>query len=253
MANQLRGRKYSGDLFARKYGTDDPFRKIGNLTELTTNRESETDTLPSTGKHDYGAALETVATPGPTTITGAFNTFDKDTFGMILMGEVSDLTNAVTTQTDAPIKAHFDSWGKLPHGDIDPATVVVQTTGGSPVTLDAAHYVINKTVGMVILRESAKTEYGLAEGDDLTVTYSTAGTAGVQIDINTLDSYELEMYLDGKDRITQKPGVLEMPHAVLAAKDGVNWMADEWWTSGVEGTLIKPDDKPAARFKEYEI
>lgn len=50
---KLRGKKYSGDIYAREYGTDKPFFKMGNLSELSTKSEVETDELTSTGREDF--------------------------------------------------------------------------------------------------------------------------------------------------------------------------------------------------------
>ena len=39
----LRGKKYSGDLYGRKFGSTDPAVKLGNLTSLTFEKSSDTE------------------------------------------------------------------------------------------------------------------------------------------------------------------------------------------------------------------
>ena len=41
----LHGKKYSGDLLGRKYGSNDAFQPLGNVTELKTDAKVKEDTL----------------------------------------------------------------------------------------------------------------------------------------------------------------------------------------------------------------
>lgn len=71
------------------------------------------------------------------------------------------------------------------------------------------------------------------------------------IDANTLQSLDLEIFLDGKDRISGKNGSLTIPHAKLSADGEINWFSDDWWESGLTGTVVKEEGKSAMTFKEF--
>ena len=105
----LRGKKYSGDLYGRKFGSTDPAVKLGNLTSLTFEKSSDTEELQSTGKNDYGQAIESVTKPGVTKIKMEFNTFDKSAMARALMGEAVDLTTTPKTVTDEALVATVGS------------------------------------------------------------------------------------------------------------------------------------------------
>lgn len=64
-------------------------------------------------------------------------------------------------------------------------------------------------------------------------------------------SLDLEIFLDGKDRISGKNGSLTIPHAKLSADGEINWFSDDWWESGLTGTVVKEEGKSAMTFKEF--
>lgn len=241
------GKKYSGDLYGRPYGSTIGFSNMGNVSELTSSKEIESDELKSTGRDDYGEALSVDSTPGATEMTIKFNSFDKQGMARALMGEAVDLDTAPVTIDNAPLTV-TTGWIKLSHRDIDPDTFVLSDTEASPNVIDASQYELNPRLGMIRFNETATPIVGA----ELTYSGKTKGTAGYQIDANTLSALPLEMYLDGKDRISGKDGILEIPHAVMTSDGEINWMSDDWWESGLSGKLVKDPGKPTMRFTEYK-
>ncbi len=240
----LHGKKYSGDLWGRLYGSNEPFQKLGNVTELKASSKSKTDTLPSTGKEDYGQAIESETTQEPTEISYKFNTFGKEGMGRMLMGKAYDLAKMAITFTD---EVHIAGVGgiKLANKDIDPVGLVLTTETGE--TIDPTTYKLNARLGMVEFNDTSL----LLTGEKLKVSGKTKGSAGYQINANTLQSLALEMYLDGKDRITGKEGILDIPHAVMASDGDIDFMSDKWWEAGMKGTLVKDEGKESMTFTEY--
>jgi hypothetical protein len=241
------GKKYSGDLYGRPYGSTMGFSNMGNVSELTTSKEIESEELPSTGRDDYGEAISIDSTPGATEMAVKFNTFDKQGMARALMGEAVDLDTVPITITAEPLTV-TTGWIKLAHRDIDPDTFVLSDTEVAPNVIEATQYELNPRLGMIRFNETGTP----AVDAELTYSGTTRGTAGYQIDANTLSTLPLEMYLDGKDRITGKDGILEIPHAVMTSDGEINWMSDDWWESGLSGKLVKDTGKPTMRFIEYK-
>lgn len=242
---ELRGKKYSGDVYARKYNSDEPFFKMGNVSELSTKSEVETDELTSTGRDDYGQAIEVEVKPKPTEMTLKFNTFDKYALARALMGEAVDLSTSPVVIEETTVKASKMGWIKLAYKDIDPSNFELKNK--TKQTIDANKYELNPRLGMVRFIDST----GITDGDNLFYTGKTKGSAGYQIEANTLQSLPLEIYLDGKDRITGKDGVLEIAHAVLSSDGDINWLSDDWWANGLGGQIVKDNGKPLMLFTEY--
>lgn len=241
------GKKYAGDLYGRPYGSTIGFSNMGNVSELTTTKDIETDELPSTGRDDYGEAISIDSKPGATEMAIKFNTFDKAGMARALMGEAIDLPTEPVVITDEPLTV-TTGWIKLSHRDIDPDTFVLSDTEVAPSVIDATQYELNPRLGMIRFNETGTP----AVDAELTYTGKTRGTAGYQIDANTLSTLPLEMYLDGKDRVTGKDGILDIPHAVMTSDGEINWMSDDWWESGLTGKLVKDTGKPTMRFTEYK-
>lgn len=241
------GKKYSGDLYGRPHGSSIGFSNMGNVSELTSSKDIESDELKSTGREDYGEALSVDNTPGATGMSIKFNTFDKQGMARALMGEAVDLTATPITITNEPLTVTTD-WIKLAYKDIDPDTFVLSDTEVAPNVIPAAQYELNPRLGMIRFNETGTPVVGA----ELTYSGKTKGSAGYQIDANTLSSLPLEMYLDGKDRVSGKNGILEIPHAVMTADGDINWMTDDWWESGLSGKLVKDTGKPTMRFTEYK-
>ena len=242
---QLRGKKYSGVLYARPWGTDKPFVAVGNATEFSSSQEVETSELKSTGRDDFGQAIEVETTPQPIELNLKFNTFDKYALARALMGEAVDIKGAVVSIDETTVKASKDGWIKLNHNDIDPAHFALSNKSKQPI--EAGKYELNPRLGMVRLIDSV----GINDGDNLYYTGKTLGRSGFVIEAGTLQNLPLEFMLDGKDRITGKDGILTIPHAVLASDGDINWFSDDWWESGLTGKVVKDPAKPAMTFTEF--
>lgn len=239
------GRRYQGDIYCRKFGTTDGFIKMGNVADFATSQKVKVDTLTSTGKDDYGQAISVLTTPEPIEVKLKFNSFDKYALARALMGEAVDMSKEATTLTAVEFTAS-DGFIKLPHDNIDPIGFSVNKKSGNAV-IDPEHYVLKANVGLIAFKPEAKVNVG----DKLTYTGKTRAGGGYVINSNTLQNLDLELYLDGIERMTSKEGILTIPHVKLAADGSVDWFSDKWWEAGLSGTIVKEPNVPAMTFKEF--
>lgn len=235
--NQLHGRKFRGTLLGKKYGSNEPFQKLGNVVEFSTKTEVEKDELISTAREDYGQAIDVETKPKPSEVTLKFNSFDKHALARAMMGESVDLTAKVVSFSDVVGTVAKNGWVKLSHDDIDVANFTVKNKEGQKIA--ESEYDVNVRLGMIRF----KAESTVTEGDNFTYTGKTKGTAGYQIEASSLQSLALELYLDGVDIITGKDGKLHIPHVVLSSDGDINWFTDDWWENGLTGTIVKDDGK----------
>ncbi len=240
----LRGKKYAGTLYARKWGSEDGFRKIGNVTELTTSKDSDSEELKSTAREDWGEAIEVESKPGATDMSIKFNSFDRYNLAKVLMGEAVDLPTTPQPFTDVEVKVGTD-WLSIGYDDIDVDNFALADDGGTEI--DKTTYQLNPRLGMIRFNETSTLQVGAI----VKATGSTKGRKGYQIEANTLSSLPLEMKLDGKDRITDKDGQLLIAHAVLSADGDIDWFGEDWWEAGLSGKLVKDEGKPTMLFREY--
>ena len=242
------GRIYSGDLYIKKYGSDDGWVILGNVTELKSKSEIEKKELIGRGKHNYGQAIDSTAIPKPTELSINFDSFDKHALAQALMGELVE--NAGTpSPINKEIKAKKGVWIDLGVMDIDAEGFAVKTKSPSK-PLEKADYELNTNLGMIWLNDTETTK-ALTDESVLVITGNTKGQASIQIEAGTLHNLELELKLDGKDQITGKEGILHIPHAVLSANGELDWLSDDWMQAGLSGTAVKDEGKPVMQFVEF--
>lgn len=207
---------------------------VGNTTSLTTASSTESKERTSKRKGTYGQALDSLVTQKPTEIGLKLDTFDKNNLAMALMGEAAVISAAAETVTDTVIHIGKKGQGyKLPHENIDPATVKVKNKDGQPVK--AEHIKYNANVGLIEIDTAAD---NVLDDEDVKVSYKTRAAGGFKISAGALSRLDLEIWVDGKNRITGEAGVLHIPHAVLAADGDIDWFGDDFAEAAFKGTAV---------------
>ena len=216
------------------------FIDIGNTTALTTQTSVETKERVSKQKGTYGSALDSLKTVKPTEIGLKLDTFDKDNLALALMGEAAVIAATAQTVTDETVTIGKKGMAyKLANGNIDPATVKVKNK--SKANVDAKHLDINATLGMITILPTADT---VNDGEDVTVEYKTRDSGGYKVSAATLSRLDLEIYVDGRNRVTGETGILHIPHAVLAADGSIDWFGDDFNEAEFKGTAVLARAKP---------
>ena len=185
-------------------------------------------------KGTYGSALDSLKTVKPTEIGLKLDTFDKDNLALALMGEAAVIAATAQTVTDETVTIGKKGMAyKLANGNIDPATVKVKNK--SKANVDAKHLDINATLGMITVLPTADT---VNDGEEITVEYKTRDSGGYKVSAATLSRLDLEIYVDGRNRVTGETGILHIPHAVLAADGSIDWFGDDFNTAEFKGTAV---------------
>ena len=125
------------------------------------------------------------------------------------------------------------NFAKVSNGNIDPATVKVKNK--SKANVDAKHLDINATLGMITILPTADT---VNDGEEVTVEYKTRDSGGYKVSAATLSRLDLEIYVDGRNRVTGETGILHIPHAVLAADGSIDWFGDDFNEAEFKGTAV---------------
>lgn len=211
------------------------FFDIGNTTALTTAVSVDTLERVSKQKGTYGSALDSLKTQKPAEIGLTLDTFDKDNLAMALMGTAAVIPAAAQTVTDEEVVIGVKGQAfKLAHGNIDPTTVSVKNAKDAAV--DAAGFAVSPDVGMITV-----TADSVKDGETVKVSYKTRATGGYKVTAATLSRLDLEIYVDGRNRVTGEAGILHIPHAVLAADGEIDWFGDDFNTAAFKGTAVLAD------------
>ena len=207
---------------------------VGNTTSLTTASSTESKERTSKRKGTYGQALDSLVTQKPTEVGLKLDTFDKNSLAMALMGEAAVIAARAETVTDTVIRICKKGQGyKLPHENIDPATIKVKNKSDQNVAAEKVKF--NANVGLIEIDETAD---NVNDDEDIKVSYKTRAAGGFKISAGALSRLDLEIWVDGKNRITGEAGVLHIPHAVLAADGDIDWFGDDFAEAAFKGTAV---------------
>ena len=217
------------------------FVDVGNTTSLTTAAATDTQDRVSKRKGSYGQALDSLKTTKPTEIGLKMDTFDKTNLAMALMGEAAIIAAGAQTVTDEKVViGKRGQLYKLKHGNIDPASIKVKD--GSDQAIDADKVIYNDNAGLIGVAADSTVQNGAS----IKVSYKTRTGGGFKIDAATLSSLDLEIIVDGRNRVTGEAGVLHIPHAVLAADGDIDWFGDDFAEAAFKGTAVLADGQTSS-------
>lgn len=220
------------------------FVDMGNTIELKIKTETETKERVSKRKDSYGKPLDSVVIPKPTSISYASDTFDRANLALALMGTDSTLTQSEEQVSDEPVAiGKKGQWYPLKNRNIK--EVSVKNKSNAPV--DATAYEVNADLGMILIKEGAST---VNDDEQIKVTYTKVESKGFAIAAGTVSDYDLEIIIDGVNRVTGKKGSLHIPSAVVASDGEIDWFADDFAKAAFSGKLVKLEGQAEYTFTE---
>ncbi|MCG7655943.1 hypothetical protein [Wielerella bovis] len=233
---QDRGLKFAGTVYARLKGSTTWF-ELGNTRSLTIKSSTEKDERISFKKESFGQALDNLPTPKPPEISWENDTFNKRNFGFMLMGKATDLDTQLKTVSGETITLVKGEWVELANANLDGNKDITLTlTAGGEVKKE--DYTVNHNVGLIMLHADSESEAGEA-----TISYTTREGGGFAISAATLDSLNLELKIDGKNRVTDENGLLNVWEVNVAADGDFDWLSGDWGKAKFSGTCITPSGK----------
>lgn len=210
---------------------------VGNLITLKLKANSETKKRISRQKESAGSALDSVTIKDATEVSLSSDTFNKLTLAMALSGQSAELSAEAKTVTDEVVEVvKKGAWLDLANRNIDASTVTVKNDSDQPVAKEDIE--INETLGWVRVKESCAT---VNDDSAIEVSYKTKAGGGIRIEAGSEDDYDLEFWLDGFNRASQKNFVLHIPSMVVAPSGEIDWLGDEYASAEFAGTAVLAD------------
>lgn len=230
-----------GDVYARNRQIDGAGSVlIGNTTKLELKSESEKKERISKQRDTFGQALDSLTSPKPVAINFDLDTFDRYNLVMALMGKDRDLTrDAADIADEAVVIGKRGQWFRVANDYWDESKEITLKTASGDV-VDKALYEINPRLGMIKIADNSST---IKDGDTVSLSYSIMDKNKFQIDAGGLTSFDLELIVDGKNRITGEDVRLEIPSAVISADAAIDWFGDDFVTASFSGVLVTVDGK----------
>lgn len=230
------GLRFSGSIYARNRNGDGGFFKLYNITSLTITPDMDQAQRTSRQKGSYGNALDNATTKNPTQISITGDTFNKQNFALLMMGDASDL-NATSQQITDEQVTYTSGIIALKNSPVLASSVVITDSESNEVSADT--YTVSEATGLIEPNDN-----WTATGA-LTVSYSTKAQTGYKVNADLLEQVELELKGDGENIVTGESIVLEIPHASVSSDGDFDFFSDDFNTFTLSGTLIRETDEPS--------
>lgn len=228
------GLLFAGTVYARNRRIEGSgFYDIGNTTGLSIKSEAEKVQRISKRKDSYGQPLDSLANKQPSELSFSINTFDRRNLAMTLMGESAVIeAKAVKITEEAVTVGNKGQWYKVSIDNID-GKVTVKNAAGQEVK--AEHFEVNTTLGMILIKEECD---NVNAGEAVKVTASTGAKGGFMIEADTVGDYDLEIMLDGVNRVSGENVKLHIPSAVVSSDSELDWFADDFNEASFTGNPV---------------
>ncbi len=232
----------SGDLYMDRLtaaGVSTGKKLVGNATVFSLKSESERKELTGKGKSNYGMVLDSVALQQPGAVEVEINRLDQETLAMVFLGEASVETITGSTVTDEAVSAIHDAFVDLAQRNI--SSVVVQDETDTTTYAIGTDYELNTDAGMIKVLSTGS----ITDGQALHVDYAYASAVYDRILGATQPTVKVAMLLDGKNQNTGKDCFVDVWEATLSPDTPVDFLADDFSSVKLTGSMIKPDSKPS--------
>lgn len=248
----------SGDLYYNRVvaGVDQGWKRFGNATKFEIKENTELKERKSKQKLTYGQVLDSVSVKQPAEIAIALDDLDKDNIALAFLGDVAaiDISGASVTDEGQPTGSYGD-FIRLDHENVSALVVKDAATGLITYVLDVDYKIISAARGMIQIIKGDGTD-DIVENEAYVVStsgiefsYTYASSTGNKVSGGTNSSIKVALLLDGENFADQSQVSVDVWEAVLAPQTGVDFLADDFATLELNGTLNTPSDKTSA----YEV
>jgi len=248
----------SGDLYYNRVvgGQDQGWLRMGNATKFEIVEKTELKERKSKQKLTYGQVLDSVAVKQPAELALTLDDLDKDVLAMAFLGDISaiDVTGA-SVSDEGHSTAKYEGHIRLAFTHVS-NVVIKDAATGSVTYVEGVDYVVSSAdTGMIQLLKGdgtddiAEDENYVSSTSGIEVSYDYASSTGNKVKGGTNSSIKVGLMLDGENFADQSKASVDVWEAVLAPQTGIDFLADDFATLELNGTLNTPSGKDSA----YEV
>jgi len=235
-----RGFLGAGDIYIERMVAGVPQGLAGpyyaNKFEIKPNIEKKE--LTSKGRNDYGQVLESVSIQQPADFTLELNEVNTESLTIALLGTASAASQASGTLTDQAVTIKKDRWVSVTKENLG-ETITVEHTSGSPTYVEGTDYVLNRPLGMIkVLSASA-----IVDAASLNVSGAYGAITSTKISGATNTDIRAKIIFDGKNQADGLPCIVTVHEAIIAADSAFDFLADDFNTVTLPGTMKTPTGK----------
>lgn len=244
MANGFLG---SGDVYIDRLTdagvSSGGFIRVGNATVFSLEPQSEERQRVSRGRDDYGVAKDSVRLAQPAVLSITFDEIDEQNLALALMGTLSKENTAAAPFTDQAVVVKLDQW--VPIGtriNLD-TSVTVTNSAATTTYVENTHYELNRRLGLI--RAISGVGGGMTEGQSILVDGTERARTDDVIQGGVRAQIKIAIRLDGKNQVNGQSVIVEVYEANLSPSSAFDFLAEDFATLELQGSAIKPANRPA--------
>lgn len=241
-----RGFVGAGDVYVERMvdGVSQGLKGPFEANALTITPSVNTIQNTSKGRYTYGQVLDAVNIAQPTEFTLELKEVTGDILVMAFLGTSADHSEASGTLTDAAVTVKLGQW--VPLGKKNLAELVtVENTAGTTTYVEGTDYRLNRPMGWIM----GLTGGTIPDNTSVNVTGAYAGATGTLIKGSTRTEVRARILFDGINQADGRQCTAEIFEAVLSPDSEFDFLADEFGSVNLTGTLKTPVGKDAP----YEV
>lgn len=206
----------------------------------------ETVQATSKGRYDYGQVLESVNIAQPSEFSMALKEVTGDILTMAFLGTSASFTEVSGTLTDFDVTiAKVGAWTPIGKKNLaNLVTVETAATGGTTL-VEGTDYKLNRPLGWIMALAGGTID----AADHVFITGAYSGATGTTVKGSTRTEVRVEITFDGINQADGTQCTATIWEAVLAPDSEFDFLADDFGTVNLTGTLKTPTGKDAP----YEV
>lgn len=233
-----------GELWLRRRGSADPYRPIGNASQLQFQIEQNTITQQEFRSGGGGARNEINRIAGVVANLSVFD-LSPENIAMVLYGDASAVEATSGTQKTETVTAR--PGGLIPLEYMNPSNVTVTVDPDGTATTATAGDDYEVRVGGVFIPETS----GIADGDTLEIAYDHGGQYVVEAMVNS--GYEFEASFRGYNEARAKHFAIDMFRLRFPPTEGLDWVGEEFATLQTAPKILSDTTRPAGKSQFFRV
>jgi len=251
----------SGDLYYNRVvgGVSQGWLRFGNAVKMEIKENTEIKERKSKQKKTYGQVLDVVAVKQPAEIAVTLNDVNKDVLALAFLGDVSaESVTAGSVTDEGHGTGKYDSMIRLNKENVSNVVIKDSATGLITYTVDVDYKIVSAERGLIQILKGDGTD-DIVEDEayvdvtsGLKVSYDNGVVSADVVSGGTNSSIKVALLLDGENFADQSKVSVDVFEAVIAPQTGVDFLADDFASIELNGTLNTPVGKTSAyQTKQY--
>lgn len=235
-----RGFLGAGDIYIERYvagvsqGLAGPY--YANKFEIKPNVEKKE--LTSKGRNDYGQVLESVSIQQPADFTLELNEVNTESLTIALLGTAAAASQASGTLVAAPVTVKKERWVSATKENLG-NDITIKNTGNTVTYVEGTDYILNKPLGLIKIPAGS----AIADAASVNVAGSYGAITSTKISGATNTDIRAKIIFDGKNQADGLPCIVTVWEAIIAADSAFDFLADDFNTVTLPGTMKTPTGK----------